>query len=116
MPKGWVYVDDDMEKIRVKEARDDIEIARLQREGILPAKFELAEATHVPRVLKNEKKAMRSSRGPKTEINGHGSEPIPKVLRKNSRRSDYGHASAFSYPTSARPYIASASASLPWLR
>jgi hypothetical protein len=70
MPKGWVYVDDDMEKIRVKEARDDIEIARLQREGILPAKFELAEATHIPRVLKNEKKAMRSSRGPRTEING----------------------------------------------
>lgn len=92
MPKGWVYVDDDMEKIRVKEARDDIEIARLQREGILPAKFELAEATHVPRVLKNEKKAMRSSRGPKTEINGHGSEPIPKVPKKNSRRPDYGHA------------------------
>ncbi|KAG9849861.1 SET domain-containing protein, partial [Aureobasidium melanogenum] len=39
MPKGWVYVDKGMEKIRIEEARKDKEIAWLQKEGILPATF-----------------------------------------------------------------------------
>jgi hypothetical protein len=48
----------------------------------LPTKFELAGATHVSRAFKNEKKAMGPSRGIKTEINGHGSEPRPKLSRR----------------------------------
>jgi histone-lysine N-methyltransferase ASH1L len=89
MPKGWVYVDDDMEKIRVQEAGDDRENARLQREGISPANFELTEATDLPRARKNKKKTIELARRTKTEINGHGSEPRPKAPKKNSRRSDY---------------------------
>jgi histone-lysine N-methyltransferase ASH1L len=89
MPKGWVYVDDDMEKIRVQEACDDRENARLQKEGISPANFELTEATDLPRARKNKKKTIELARRTKTEINGHGSEPRPKAPKKNSRRSDY---------------------------
>ncbi|KAG9539351.1 SET domain-containing protein, partial [Aureobasidium melanogenum] len=40
MPKGWVYIDKGMEKIRIEEARKDKEIAWLQKEGVLPATFQ----------------------------------------------------------------------------
>jgi hypothetical protein len=89
MPKGWVYVDDDMEKIRVQEARDDRENARLQKEGTSPANFKLTEATDLPRARKNKKKTIGLARGTKIEINRYGSELRPKALKKNPRRSDY---------------------------
>lgn len=73
MRKGWVYVDDNMEKIRVQEARNDREIARLQKEGLLPAKLEAEKVLTVPHSFKNEKKAMRSSQRIKSEMNGHRS-------------------------------------------
>jgi histone-lysine N-methyltransferase ASH1L len=72
MPKGWVYVDDIMEKIRVQEARNDREIARLQKRVILPANLKADNATNTPHSFSNEKKAMRPSQRIKTKINGHG--------------------------------------------
>ncbi|KAH0182988.1 SET domain-containing protein, partial [Aureobasidium melanogenum] len=61
MSKGWVYVDDDMEKIRAQEARNDREIARLRKEGLLSAKLEARKVITTPHSLRNERKAMRSS-------------------------------------------------------
>jgi hypothetical protein len=89
MPKGWVYVDDDMEKIRFQEARNDRENARRQKERSSPANLELTEATDLPRARKNKKMTMELARGTKTVINVHGSEPRSKALKRNSRRSDH---------------------------
>ena len=59
MPKGWVYVDEGMEKIRIEEARKDKEIAWLQKEGISPATFRIVEPE--PRTRSSEnKESMRS--------------------------------------------------------
>jgi histone-lysine N-methyltransferase ASH1L len=71
MPKGWVYVDDNMEKIRVQEARNDREIARLQKGVILPANLKAENATNTPHSFRTEKEAMRSSRRIMSKINGH---------------------------------------------
>jgi histone-lysine N-methyltransferase ASH1L len=82
MPKGWVYVDDNVEKIRVQEARNDRETARLQKEGLLFAKLEAEKVTTAPHSFKNERKAMRSSQRIKSETNGHRSKANSGALKK----------------------------------
>jgi histone-lysine N-methyltransferase ASH1L len=82
MPKGWVYVEDNMEKIRVQEACNDKEIARLRNRGLLPASFEAEEVTNTPHSFRDEKKVMRSSRRIKTKINEYRSKAKSRAAMK----------------------------------
>jgi histone-lysine N-methyltransferase ASH1L len=86
MSKGWAYIDDEMEKTRVEEALKDKEIARLQKEGILPADLEVKKTTTTTAVTKNKNGARRFVQKVTTRMTGHRPKPTPEVVSKKLQK------------------------------
>ncbi|KAH0021193.1 SET domain-containing protein, partial [Aureobasidium melanogenum] len=78
MSKGWVYVDETMEKTRIEEARKDKEIARLQKQGILPADLEVKKTTTTTTVTKDKNGARRFVQKVTTRMTGHKPKATPE--------------------------------------
>lgn len=78
MSKGWVYVDETMEKARVEEARKDKEIARLQKQGILPADLEVKKTTTTTTMIKDKNGARRFVEKVTTRMTGHKPKATPE--------------------------------------
>ncbi|KAH0274363.1 SET domain-containing protein, partial [Aureobasidium melanogenum] len=78
MSKGWVYVDETMEKARIEEARKDKEIARLQKQGILPADLEVKKTTTTTTVTKDKNGARRFVKKVTTRMTGHKPKATPE--------------------------------------
>ncbi|KAI5209354.1 hypothetical protein AUEXF2481DRAFT_616729 [Aureobasidium subglaciale EXF-2481] len=82
MSKGWVYVDDTIEKTRIEEARKDKEIARLQKEGILPANLEVKKTITTTAVTKDKNGARRFVQKVTTRMTGHKPKGTPEATKK----------------------------------
>lgn len=82
MPKGWVYVDEGMEKIRFEEARKDKQIACLQKKGVLPATFRVEQPKIRTRSSGGEGKVMRLIRTTKLGMPTHRTKATPRALDK----------------------------------
>lgn len=89
MSKGWVYVDDTMEKTRIEEARKDKEIARLQKQGVIPADLAVKKTTTTTTVTKNQSGARRFVQKVTTRMTGTKPKatPEPKKIQKLGRLS-----------------------------
>ncbi|KAI4726451.1 SET domain-containing protein [Aureobasidium sp. EXF-10728] len=86
MSKGWVYVDDTMEKTRIEEARKDKEIARLQKQGILPADLEVKKTTTTTTVTKDKNGARRFVQKVTTRMTGHRPKATPEAPSKKAQK------------------------------
>lgn len=86
MSKGWVYVDDTMEKTRIEEARKDKEIARLQKQGILPADLEVKKTTTTTTVTKDKNGARRFVQKVTTRMTGHRPKATPEAPSKRAQK------------------------------
>lgn len=95
MSKGWVYVDEEMEKTRLEEAHKDKEIARLQKEGIISADLQVKKTTITTTPMKSKNGARRFVKKVTTRMTGHKPKSTPeqssKKLHKLSRLSSIKH-------------------------
>lgn len=86
MSKGWVYVDEDMERTRIEEARKDKEIARLQKEGVLPADLEVKKTITTTTVTKDKGGARRFVKKVTTRMTGHRPKATPEAPSKKLQK------------------------------
>ncbi|TIA80531.1 SET domain-containing protein [Aureobasidium pullulans] len=86
MSKGWVYVDDSIEQTRIEEARKDKEIARLQKEGILPADLQVKKTTTTTAVTKDKNGARRFVQKVTTRMTGHRPKATPEAPSKKIQK------------------------------
>jgi histone-lysine N-methyltransferase ASH1L len=82
MSKGWVYVDDTMEQTRIEEARKDKEIARLQKEGVIPAHLAVKKTTTTTTVTKDKSGARRFVQKVTTRMTGKRPQATPEASKK----------------------------------
>jgi histone-lysine N-methyltransferase ASH1L len=86
MSKGWVYVDDTMEKTRIEEARKDREIARLQKEGVIPANLAVKKTTTTTTVTKDKSGARRFVQKVTTKMTGKKPQATPETSSKKIQK------------------------------
>lgn len=79
MSKGWVYVDEEWERLRQEEAMKDKELQRLQREGIIAADLAIKRPKYPGRGAKMVEKVKASVTFTKSKSSKKDDQDEPKL-------------------------------------